>query len=84
MLAERIQAVNIPSDTEDRLRSDDATLPPIGTDLITLRVVMRNVDPTLPRIGTDLIATASRDAQGVDPYLIAIKRSWPCWASLPE
>ncbi len=34
MLAERIQAVNTPSDTEDRLRGGDPTLPRDGTDLI--------------------------------------------------
>ena len=39
MLAEQIQAVNVLSDTEDRLRIVDPTLPRDGTDLMTLRAV---------------------------------------------
>ena len=62
MLAERIQAVNVLSDTEGRLRIVDPTLPRDGTDLIRRRCVRWIVDPTLPRDGTDLITTATRGA----------------------
>ena len=44
------------------MRTIDPALPRIGTDFMTLRVVMRTSDPALPRIGTDCITTMSRDA----------------------
>jgi hypothetical protein len=37
------------------MRTIDPALPRVGTDVMTLRVVMRTIDPALPRIGTDFM-----------------------------
>ena len=37
------------------MRTSDPALPRIGTDFMTLRVVMCTSNPALPRIGTDFM-----------------------------